>query len=135
MSVVTPKTINDTDSKNALKISEGHNVEYIVTSFGQFQPAINVNNLYGSQESKLTINQIKDEWDVVFKDIVDIESKEEHLILLTDANCHIGTALMSCPKIIPRGKLLLNLMERDEFVLVNSGAYSLVLHRIKAKSE
>ena len=82
MSGVTPKTINDKDSKNALKVSEEHNVEYIVTSFGQFQPAINVNNLYGSQESKLTINQIKDEWDVVFEEIVDIESKEEQTAIL-----------------------------------------------------
>ena len=50
--------VSDKHAHHALKVSEGKEDEYIVTRHGQFDPAINVINLYGSQESRDTKEKI-----------------------------------------------------------------------------
>ena len=52
-------------SVSTFKVSEGKNVECIVSRHGQFKPAINVVNVYGSQESRLSNDDLKDEWEEV----------------------------------------------------------------------
>ena len=44
-------SVKDKYRNTTLKVSEGKTVEYMVTRHGQFAPAINVINVYGSQES------------------------------------------------------------------------------------
>ena len=61
---------------NTLKVSEGaDHDEYIVTRHGQFDPAVNVINLYGNQESRQSADQIKDSWDKILEEISKIEAK------------------------------------------------------------
>ena len=43
--------IREKHSTDTLKVTEGKTEEYIITRHGQFDPTINVINLYGSQES------------------------------------------------------------------------------------
>ena len=44
--------IREKHAKHALKVAEGKSVEYLVTRLGQFDPAINIINYYGAQESR-----------------------------------------------------------------------------------
>ena len=43
--------VREADAPETVKVSEGKSEEYLVTRHGQFIPALNVINLYGSQES------------------------------------------------------------------------------------
>ena len=54
----TLTAISDKHSADALKVSEGKKVEMIITRLGKFHPAINIVNVYGSQESRLTQEDI-----------------------------------------------------------------------------
>ena len=51
--------VNDEHSAFALKVAEGVNEEFIVTRHNNFQPALNVINFYGKQESRQTIEEIR----------------------------------------------------------------------------
>ena len=65
------------NSLDTLKVTEGATEEYLVTRHGQFDPAINVINLYGAQESRQTSDEIRDSWDTIQQEIVKIEAKKE----------------------------------------------------------
>ena len=54
-------------SNDTLKVSQGEKEEYIVTRHGQFNPAINVINLYGSQESCQSVEEIKEWWEAIMR--------------------------------------------------------------------
>ena len=55
--------MKDSASETTLKVAEGSNTEFIVTRHGQFKPALNIINIYGAQESRQTVEDIKTEWD------------------------------------------------------------------------
>ena len=114
--------IKDKHSTNALKISVGKTEEYIVTRHNEFVPALNVINYYGKQESRQTVDEINSGWEQVLEEIIAIESKAEHLLLLGDLNRHIGKKLVpgNHNKVTHAGKLLLGLLEKESLTLVNS---------------
>ena len=62
---------------NTLKVSEGKTCEFIVTRHDQFNPAINVVNIYGSQESRKSSAEIRQEWEEILKVIIDVQTKNE----------------------------------------------------------
>ena len=106
---------------NTLKLSEGKLSEYIVTRHDQFVPAINVINIYGSQETRKSSEEVKDEWEEILQEIINIEAKEEHIILLGDANRHLGQYVHgNHPKTTMGGKLILDLVAKEEYTLVNA---------------
>ena len=51
-------SIVDKHAVNVLKVTEGKDDEYIITRHGDFEPAVNVINFYGKQESRQTISGI-----------------------------------------------------------------------------
>ena len=108
-------------ASDTLKVSEGNRVEFLVTRLGQFSPAINVINWYGSQESRESVKDIQEQWDEIMKEIISIETKEEELILMSDANRHLGNYVKgNHPKTTFGGKLILDLLKSEEYVLVNA---------------
>ena len=107
---------------DTLKVSEGVSEEYLVTRHAQFDPAINVINLYGAQESRQTYDEIREGWDAILQEIVKIEVKRESLILLGDLNRHISNEIINenHKKSSVAGKLLLEFVSMGDYVLVNS---------------
>ena len=104
--------INNINSVNTLKISEGKEEEYIVTRHGEFIPPLNVINYYGKQESRQTIDEINEGWEIVLEEIVNIQTKGENILLLGDLNCHCGTIIPgNHNKVSHAGKLLIILLE------------------------
>ena len=78
-------------ASQVLKVSEGlGDNEYIITRHGQFSPAINVINYYGSQEKRTSKDVLNENWGHILKEIKNIEKKGEHLILFGDMNRHVG---------------------------------------------
>ena len=108
-------------SNDALKISEGDKDEYIVTRHGQFHPAVNVINFYGAQESRKTVDEVKESWDKILKEIIDIEAKEELLVLVGDLNVHCGKLVKdNNEKVSVGGKIINKIINEGDYVLLNS---------------
>ena len=107
---------------STLKVAEGEEQEYLITRHDQFDPVINVINLYGTQESRSTSEEIKDDWDMILKEISKVEAKKESVLLVGDLNCHIGNKLVkrNHNKYSVGGKLLEEFLLEDQFTLVNS---------------
>ena len=106
---------------DTFKVSEGKKVEYLVTRMGQFSPAVNVVNWYGSQESRQSVEEIQEHWDEIMKEIISVEAKGEDLILLSDANRHLGCYVKgNHAKTSFGGKLILDLLKSNKYVLVNA---------------
>ena len=114
--------VSEEFSTSTLKVSEGEREEYIVTRHSNFKPALNVINLYGKQESRQSAEDIRKGWEDVLNEIIKIESKKEHFLLLGDLNRHIGNNLIpkNHTKETLAGKLLNDLLERDSVTLVNA---------------
>ena len=109
-------------SMNTLKVSEGTTEEYLVTRHGQYDPAINVINLYGAKESCQTIEEIREGWEAVLQEVIKIEAKKESAIIIGDLNRHISDDLIkeNHKKSSVAGKLLLEFVANGNYVVVNS---------------
>ena len=78
-------------TNDTLKVFEGEQEdEIVITRHGQFSPAINVINVYGSQECRVVKDKISENWDTVVNEIMKIEAKGEHICLIGDLNRHVG---------------------------------------------
>ena len=108
-------------ANDTFKVSEGKKVGYLVIRMGQFSPAVNIINWYGSQESRQSVQEIQEHWDEIMEEVIRIKAKGEELILLSDANRHIGNYVNgNHPKTSCGGKLILDLVKGNEYVLVNA---------------
>ena len=106
---------------DVLKTAEGKSEEFLVIRLGQFDPALNVINLYGAQETRLTVEPIKDNWENILEEIVKIESRGENLLLIGDTNRHIEVIVPGdCNKTSAGGKLLVDFLAKVNYVLVNA---------------
>ena len=74
-----------------MKVSEGRDdYEYIVTRFNHTVPPINMVNIYGTQESRTTDSDIEKSWLRLMKDVKDIETRWEAVLIIGDTNRAIG---------------------------------------------
>ena len=115
-------SIKDKYAPSCLKIAEGISEEYLITRHGQFNPAINVINLYGAQESRQTAEEIREGWDKILEEIVKIEAKLESLVLLGDLNRHLSNVLIkeNHVKSSLGGRLLMEFVTKGDYTLVNA---------------
>ena len=114
--------IKEDEAKECLKVSEGQNTnEYLVTRHNKFQIPINVINVYSCQENRTSVNQIREEWQEIVEEIIKIETKKEHIILIGDFNKHVGTLIEgNHEKVTEGGNLIKDLLENEDYVLLNS---------------
>ena len=62
--------VKNKDSINTLKVFEGANDdEVLITRHGQFETAVNVINVYGSQECRTSRDKIQENWGIVLQEI------------------------------------------------------------------
>ena len=58
----------DKDASDTLKVSEGsNNNEYMITKHSQFEVPINVINIYGEQEGRVSKDEVFEKWQNVRK--------------------------------------------------------------------
>ena len=108
-----------------MKVSEGRDDdEYIVTRFNHTVPPINIVNIYGTQESRTTDSDIEKSWLRLMKDVKDIETRSEAVLIIGDMNRAIGDGEYGVKgnnlNVTPGGKLIHNLLKTEKYILLNA---------------
>ena len=104
-----------------LKVSEGKDDEYIITRHGEYEPALNIINYYGKQESRQVKDNIDKDWENLLDEIIKIESKGENVIIASDMNRHVGKFIPgNHDKNMYAGKLLIGFLNKGDYILLNS---------------
>ena len=114
----------------ALKVTEGEEDkdEFLITRLGHVVPAVNVMNVYGGIESRMTKQEVTENWIRMKKDITQIKEREEGLVLIGDMNRAIGNNILGVignhPAVSYGGGLIRELLEDKEYVLLNASSMS-----------
>ena len=111
--------------QNTVKVGEGENEdEYLVTRVDHIYPPINIINVYMGQESRMTTKEILENWMRLKKDIDLILKRNEGIILIGDFNVALENGELGImgnhEKVSYRGKLIREMLQEKEIVLVNS---------------
>ena len=98
--------------------------EYIFTRIDNTVPAVNIVNIYGSQESRSTNDEIEKSWYRLMKDVKDIEARNESVIIIGDMNRHIGNGeygIKGNKNLISHGgQLIRDLIQDKRYILINN---------------
>ena len=109
---------------NTMKVAEGKEEdEYIITRIDNTIPEINIINIYGTQESKTSKDEIEHGWYRLLKEIHDIENRNEAVILIGDMNRHVGNGEYgirgNISKISHGGQLIQEMIKDGQYILIN----------------
>ena len=74
--------VKNAEAKDALKIIEGVDNEYLVTRHSQFLVPINLINVYGEQERRCSVDELRNNWDKILAEVSRIEARNEHIMIL-----------------------------------------------------
>ena len=98
--------------------------EYIITRIDKTVPAVNIVNIYGTQESRSSNDEIEKSWYRLMKDVKDIEARNEDVIIIGDMNRHVGTeehGIKGNKNYISHGgQLIRNLIQDNLYILINN---------------
>ena len=98
--------------------------EYLITRVDHIYPPINIINVYMGQESRMSTKEVLENWMRLKKDIDLILKRKEGIILIGDFNAAIGEGELGIKgnhgKVSYRGKLIREMLQEKEFVLINS---------------
>ena len=95
--------------------------EYIITRHSQFNPPINIVNIYGEQESRSQNKDIEERWQRIQTELLKIEYKGENVILIGDQNKHVGDIVDgNNEKVSFGGKLIREFLKNQKYALLNS---------------
>ena len=84
-------SIITSEASDCVRVEEGKdNNEFLLTRRSQFDRPINVLNLYGQQECRMTKEEVENHWTEVLEVITRVEAREELLVVIGDANRHLG---------------------------------------------
>ena len=111
--------------QNASKVAEGREGdEYIITRIDITIPAINVVNIYGSQEGRVDKDEVEKSWLRLLEDVKDIEDRDEDVIIIGDLNRAVGGGEWGVKgnkeKVLPGGQLVRNLIMTERYILINN---------------
>ena len=109
----------------SLKVDEGiDNDEFILTRHSQFNPPINVLNIYGEIESRSNVKEIEERWCRLLEIVSKIESRNEAIILIGDMNKAVGNGEYGVQgntnKVSFGGKMIHNFLSGGKYRLVNN---------------
>ena len=94
--------------------------EFLITRHSQFIIPINIINVYGEQENRTSASDLKDNWNEIVEEMLKIEAKGEHVMLIGDFNKHIGNVIPNNhDRVTAGGKLVRDLLESDQYILLN----------------
>ena len=110
---------------NTVKVGEGkEGDEYLITRFDMTDPAINVINIYGQQETKTDKDEIEKSWLRLMEDVNDIEKRNEPILIIGDMNRSVGNdkwGIKGSKETISKGgHMIRNLLKTEMYVLVNN---------------
>ena len=95
--------------------------EYLITKHTQFSTPLNIINLYGSQECRVSKERISIHWEEICSEVTRIEAKGEYLLMIGDINRLVGDAVDgNDPKISFGGNLIRDFIADRRYILVNN---------------
>ena len=111
--------------QNAVKVKDGvDNDEYLVTRLDHVSPAINIMNVYGGQESRMTKQEIQNNWIRMKAEIREIKDRGEGIVLIGDFNRTVGSGQLGVRgnnnTISYGGEMLWELLMRNEHYIINN---------------
>ena len=69
----------------------------------------------------MTREEIENHWEEVMEVVTRVEAREEHLVIIGDANRHLGSYIPgNIEKVSYGGELMKELLETGKYVLINS---------------
>ena len=103
-------------------MSEGEDSnEYLITRHSQFVTPINIINVYGEQENRTPAVVIEDHWNQIVDEVIKIEAKGEHYILIADLNKHLPSLKeKNNGRVTAGGRLVQSFIDNSDCILVNS---------------
>ena len=114
--------VNEADRKYTIKVDGDDSVlEMVITRHSQFVTPINILNIYGAVESRLSNEEIKDRWACLYAEVRKIEDRGELLVIIGDINAHVGNLIpenVSSKSV--RGRLIEEFLATNDYVLVNA---------------
>ena len=114
------------------KVGEGkEGDEYLITRLGQTQPALNIINFYGGNESREGERKVMESWNRLRDDIANIEERGEGVLLMGDMNRAVGSDELGIPgnkELVSKGGELIReeLLKDGRYVLINGVKTGLV---------
>ena len=88
---------------------------------GHVEPAVNMLNVYGGIETRMTKQEVTENWVRLKKEITKIKERDEGLVLIGDMNRAIGNIVEgNHPTVLHGGSLIRELLEDKEYSLLNS---------------
>ena len=91
-------------------------------SIGKAKLSLRVGVLYNPQESRTKKENINKVYQRIEKEIKTVREKKQRVMLMGDFNCKVGEMISgNKPEITMRGKLLLQMLERNGMKLANIG--------------
>ena len=108
-----------------MKTGEGKGEdEYIITRFDNTIPAVNIINIYGTQESRTSKDEVENSWYRMMKDVTEIEERNEAVIIIGDMNRSVGNDEYGIKgnknKISHGGQLIRNMIQGGLYILINN---------------
>ena len=100
------------------------NDEYLITRLDHVSPPVNIMNVYGGQETRMTNQEILDNWINMKAEIMEFKNRDEGLILIGDINRSIGSDSLGVrgnhASVSYGGTLIREMLEDKEYTLVNN---------------
>ena len=112
----------ESDISNTLKVTEGKEQnEFVITRHMQFVKPVNIINVYGDVESRVSAEVSDEKWNEILHEINKIEARDEAILLLGDINKHLGQLIKGNHEKVSHGrKHIEDLIENGKYVLVNN---------------
>ena len=111
--------------QNCTKVaSNNEHEEYMVLRLEHVKPALNIINVYGRLESRTGVEKVSEGWAEILKELKQIESREEAILIIGDLNRAIGGGAEGVdgnkPEVSYGGKLIRDLVSSGDFFLLNN---------------
>ena len=110
------------EASHAIKVKEGQDTdEFVITRHSQFDPPINIINVYGESECRNSHIEIQARFSRLVQEIKRIESVGEYIVVCGDLNKHVGNLVPgNHSKISYGGALVRDFISFNPYVLLNS---------------
>ena len=102
-----------------MKVKEGEDDdEFLITRLNHVVPALNIVNVYGGIENRMSKQEVLESWTRLKKEIRDIQERQEGLVLIGDLNRAVGDGDLGVegnhPSVSYGGGLIRELLKEQE---------------------
>ena len=118
--------MKEEDAPNCVRTDDGKkDNEFLVTRHSQFMIPINVINVYGQQECRISKETIEKHWEELLDIVNKIEARNELLVMVGDFNRNLGLNPEKEDKPSYGGQLVNEFLDSGKYILMNNSKKTL----------